>query len=58
MPPHKNVNFEKEMVLLKHSFQLSFRQHLLAYLSISPLDELPEEEIVCLVYYYLSSTFL
>ena len=38
LPSHKNVMFEKEMVLFKHNFTISFRQYLLAYLSTSSLD--------------------
>jgi len=55
MPSHKNVIFEKEMVLFKYNFKISFRQYLLAYLSTSSLDvELFEEGIFffffCLVH--------
>lgn len=59
MPSHTNMNLEKEMVLFKHHFKFSFRQHLLAYLSTSSLDsELLEEGHFCLVHSCISSTSL
>lgn len=53
MPSYKNVIFEKEKVLFKYNFKISFRQYLLAYLSASSLDvELFEEGnfFFCLVH--------